>query len=78
MPRRKADPCIGERAFEEAYTIADTLPEASKLLGADRKLLYSWLHGATPEVFYLLKLHELGADILYILTGQRCPEVIQT
>lgn len=60
MPRRKADPCIGKRAYEEAYTLADTAPAVSTLLGADRKLLYSWLHGATPEVFYLVKLHELG------------------
>ena len=71
MPRRKADPSIGKSAFEEAYTLADTLPAASKCLGADRKLLYSWNRGATPEVLYLVKLHELGADILYILTGQR-------
>ena len=78
MPRRKADPSIGRRAFEEVYNLADTLPAASKLLGADRKLLYSWHHGATPEVFYLVKLHDLGADILYILTGQRRTEAMQT
>lgn len=76
MPRRKADPSIGKRAFEEAYTLADILPAVSRLLGADRKLLYSWHHGSTPEIFYLLKLYELGADLMYILTGTRVTQIL--
>lgn len=71
MARRKADVQIGYRAEEEVFRLFPSHPAAAAALGSDRKIVYTWHQGNAPTAIYLQRLHELGADVLYILTGQR-------
>lgn len=72
MARRKADVRIGYRAAEEAFRIAHSAQYAAVLVGGERKIVYTWSEGNAPSAIYLQRLHELGADVIYILTGRRC------
>lgn len=71
MARRKADVGIGYRAAEEAYRIAHTAQYAAVLIGCSHKLVYAWSEGNAPTAIYLQRLCDMGADVLYILTGKR-------
>ena len=53
------------------FRLFPTHPAAAAALGSDRKIVYTWHQGNAPTAIYLQRLHELGADVLYILTGQR-------
>ena len=68
----KAQIEIGRRAFEELSRIIPKQKDARILLGMKSKQLpYDWLAGCAPSAKYLQRLHELGADVIYILTGTR-------
>lgn len=76
MPRRKARLEIGCRAFEELERLYDVKKRGNKLLvskmiGCDRKVIGEWENGVAPGAIYLQRLHEIGADVIYILTGRR-------
>lgn len=72
MARRKADVRIGYRAAEEALRLSGySAATAALLLGAERKIVYIWSEGCAPTAIYLQRLHEMGADVGYILTGRR-------
>ena len=76
MPRRKARLEIGHRAFEELERLYDVKKHGNKLLiskiiGCDKKAISSWEVGAAPDAIHLQRLHEIGADVIYILTGVR-------
>ena len=76
MPKRKADIEVGKRAHEELGKIFDLhkyggIIKAAKSIGCDKKAIYGWENGVTPETFYLIRLHYLGADVIYIMTGVR-------
>lgn len=43
-------------------------------MGISRSLLYDWKYGTEPGAFYLAKIHYLGGDVMYILTGKRSIE----
>jgi hypothetical protein len=76
MPKRKADIDVGRRAYKECDRIFGVseyggIIKAIKALGCNKKAIYGWKDGLTPETFYLIRLHYLGADVMYILTGVR-------
>lgn len=72
MGQKKGDIDIGIRAAEEVRRIFPTVAEATRRMGVGRKIVYSWGQGGNvPGGFYLAKLHYAGADVIYILTGQR-------
>ena len=76
MPRRKARLEIGHRAFEELERLYDVKKYGNKLLvsktiGCDKKAIGGWENGVAPDAIHLQRLHEIGADVIYILTGRR-------
>ena len=76
MPKRKADIRVGERAHEELDRIFNLskyggITKAAKSIGCDKKTIHGWESGVTPETIYLIRLHYLGADVIYIMTGVR-------
>lgn len=63
---------IGKRAFEEVLRIYPKMKDAKNSLGiSSNLLLYDWLQGVAPSAKYLQRLYYVGADVIYILTGQR-------
>lgn len=72
MSKRKADVRIGYRAAEEALRLSGySALNASLQIGCSRKLVYAWADGCAPTAIFVQRLHELGADIPYILSGRR-------
>jgi hypothetical protein len=76
MPRRKARIEIGHRAFEELERLYDVKKYGNKLLvskiiGCNKKAIGGWETGIAPDAIHLQRLHEIGADVMYILTGVR-------
>ena len=76
MPKRKADIEVGKSAFEELDRIFNLsknggIKKAANSIGCDRKAIYGWENGVAPETIYLIRLHYLGADVIYIMTGVR-------
>ena len=76
MPKRKVDIEVGKRTFEELDRIFNLskyggITKAAKSIGCDKKAIYGWESGVTPETIYLIRLHYLGADVIYIMTGVR-------
>ena len=41
------------------------------MIGCDKKAIGGWENGAAPDAIHLQRLHEIGADVIYILTGDR-------
>lgn len=70
MGRRKADINIGYRATSEVMRLSKSTKHACQILGCKRELLKSWRNGVAPSAIYLVRLHEIGADVLWILTGK--------
>lgn len=69
---RLYDRGIAERMIEELSKLGDTPYDISKLVGCPTQLVRSWLDGInTPSTFYLRRFHEIGCDVLYILSGKR-------
>lgn len=76
MPKKKADVAFGYRAYEELDRIYELgkygrAKSEIKTLGCNRKTIYEWKAGTAPDAMYLARLHQMGADIIYILTGAR-------
>ena len=70
MARAQAE--IGRRAYLEVLRLFDKLKDANASLGMNsNQLLYDWMGGVAPSAKYLQRLHYLGADVIYILTGMR-------
>lgn len=70
MSRRKAEIDIGIRAAHEVARLSKSTNHACKLIGCSRRLLYNWRDGVAPSAIYLVRLHEIGADVIWILTGK--------
>lgn len=67
---RPNDVNIRDRLIEELSKLGDTPYAVAKLIGCPTQLVRYWLDGVyTPSAFYLQRLHEIGCDVLYILTG---------
>ena len=69
---------MSNRLREEIYKLGDTFVEAAKKIGCTNKLVSNWVSNNTiPKAYYLQRLHYAGADVMYILVGERTiePEV---
>lgn len=67
---------IGKRAYQEAMRICESAAVANKMIGCNSKgHVYKWNEGVSPSAKYLQRLHYMGADVIYILTGVRKNEV---
>ncbi len=61
-----------ERAVEELHKLGDTPTEIARKIGCAPPCVRVWLsQEGIPSAYYLKRLHELGCDILYIITGER-------
>ena len=70
MAKHKADISIGHRMDEECERLRSEL----KVNLADialRNTRHSWREGCCPGAFHLMRLHYMGGDVLYVLTGKR-------
>ncbi len=70
MAKRKADINIGYRAFREVERLFGNMTKAAVSIGCKKRLIYDWNQGVSPSAIYLVRLHEIGADVLWILTGK--------
>ena len=67
---RYRDYDITLRTAEEVSKLGSTAVEIAKIIGCPAQVVRSWLNGEfTPSAHYLRRFHEVGCDILYILTG---------
>ncbi|MDO8768789.1 MAG: helix-turn-helix transcriptional regulator [Burkholderiaceae bacterium] len=65
---------IGKRLREERERLGLSQPAFAAVAGTTKQTLFSWETGKTaPDGFQLAALATTGADVLYILTGQRDP-----
>ena len=72
MPKSTPQIEIGQRAFEEIFRMFETMEAARNMLGiSSKQLVYDWMNGVAPSAKYLQRLHYVGADVIYILTGER-------
>lgn len=69
--KKRTDIRIGQRAAQEAIRICGDFARAGKMIGSERKTVYHWEQGVAPSAIYLARLHELGADVTWILTGRK-------
>lgn len=69
---------VGERLKEERERLGLTQPAFAAVAGASKRTLIDWEKGATsPSAVQLSAIAVVGADVLYILTGQRSPTAMQ-
>ena len=62
---------IAERTAEEVSKLGVTPIDIANRIGCPSQLVRCWLGGTyTPSAYYLRRLHELGCDVIYILTGK--------
>lgn len=67
---RMRDVGIADRTAEEVSKIDSDPRVIAKLIGCPTALVRTWLDGTyTPSAYYLRRFHEIGCDVLYILTG---------
>ena len=69
---RRTDLAMRKRTVEELKRLADTPTEIAKVIGhgCSDSLVRYWLNEeGVPSHFYLNCMHEVGCDILYIITG---------
>ena len=67
---------IGDRLRAEREALGLSQPKFAALAGTTKQTLFSWESGKTaPDGFQLSALAAAGADVLYILTGQRSQPV---
>lgn len=69
--RKTADIGIGYRAAAEVRRLFPKKKHAMIAIGCGRNVLYEWSCGIALSAIYLQRLHELGADVIWILTGKR-------
>lgn len=70
-PKRTADIGIGIRAAQETRRLFVKKKHAIIALGCGKNTIIEWSHGVSPSAANLQRLHELGADVIWILTGKR-------
>ena len=69
---RIRDASITERTIEEISKLGPTPYDIGKIVGCPTQLVRYWLDGIyMPSAFYLRRFHEIGCDVMYILTGVR-------
>lgn len=76
MGRNFAGLDVARRASEVVLNIMDernwNISEMAIKIRARRQDIYNWIKGeGIPDIVSLKKIHALGGDILYIVTGER-------
>jgi len=67
---------LGARLKEERERLGLTQPAFAELAGAKKRTLIDWEGGvSSPTAVQLAALATHGVDVLYILTGQRNPNL---
>lgn len=70
---------VGDRLRAERLRLRITQPAFGALAGVSKGAIIKWEKGASsPNADALIGFHGAGADVLYILTGQRAPSVLNT
>ena len=70
---------LGERLREERERLGMSQPAFAAIAGTTKQTLFSWESGKTaPDAHQLAAIQAAGADVLYILTGQRTGAVAPT
>lgn len=68
---------IGMRLKEERQRLGFTQPDFAKVADASKRTLIDWEKGVSaPNGFQLSALALIGADVQYIITGQRSSTVL--
>lgn len=67
----KGDITIGHRAYEEVLRLFPKMKDAAAALQCKDNNIYQWGNGICPSAKFLARLHNVGADVIYILTGRR-------
>lgn len=71
---------IGDRIKEERERLGLSQPKFGELAGAAKRTVIDWEKGVSgPTAFQLAAIASAGADVLYIVTGDRdgpAPEVL--
>lgn len=62
---------IGYRAYSEVLRIFPRMKDVTTALGIRYDNIYAWHRGVNPSAKYLARLHKAGADVIWILTGER-------
>lgn len=75
MRRWKGDVEIGYRAYSEVLRIFPRPKDAQAALGIRTDNMNAWQSGVCPSAKYLARLHKAGADVIWILTGDRRKKV---
>ena len=68
---KRPDVGIGYRAAAEVKWLFPKKKHALIAIGCGKNTLNEWGYGVAPSAIYLAQLHELGADVIWILTGKR-------
>lgn len=71
MRQWKGDTDIGYRAHAEVIRLFPKMKDAQRALGMRGDNLNAWGQGVCPSAKYLARLHRSGADVIWILTGER-------
>ena len=69
--KRPTDIGIGIRAAQEILRLYPKKKHAIIALGCGKNVIYEWENGVSPSATNLQMLYELGADVIWILTGKR-------
>lgn len=69
--KRPTDIGIGIRAAQEILRLYPKKKHAMIALGCGNHTIIEWRNGVAPSAANLQRLHELGADVIWILTGKR-------
>jgi transcriptional regulator with XRE-family HTH domain len=65
---------IGQRLREERERLALSQDKLGEELGVDRKVIRGYEGNKTsPRADQLVKMMELGADVIYIISGRKAP-----
>ena len=67
----KADIGIGYRAAAEVDRLFRKRKHAIIAIGCGQNVVTEWSYGVALSAANLARLHELGADVIWILTGKR-------
>jgi hypothetical protein len=64
---------IGTRMYSECLRLWGSIYRAAKELGVSQPMIiYRWGRGIScPQAYFMAKILKAGADIKYILTGER-------
>ena len=71
--KRKSEIEIGVRMCAEIRRIFpnESLRGIARVLGCGKSAINSWENGSVPSAMFLARIHHLGGDVIWILTGER-------